>query len=105
MIASSRWGPGTEPPDANSLALQVADGADGFVGEQLDTADVHARQRGDRLAGIHLRGHPRGGVKVKIDLTARDRIDRRIEDAADLDKPFGAQQFVGDVRRGKADIG
>jgi hypothetical protein len=42
---------------------------------------------------------------VKIDLAARDRIDWRIEDAADLGEPFGAQQFVGNVRRRKADIG
>ena len=38
--------------DADLLALQVADGADGLVREQLEASGMHARQRRDRHAGI-----------------------------------------------------
>jgi hypothetical protein len=38
--------------DADSLALQLGDGADGFMREQLEAAGMYACERGDRHAGI-----------------------------------------------------
>ena len=59
---------------ADPLALQVADAADAFVGEQLEAAGMHAGQHRDRLAGIDRDDERRRKVEAEIDLAARDRV-------------------------------
>jgi hypothetical protein len=91
--------------DADPLALQVADGLDGLVREQLVAARMYARERRDRFAGIHLIGDPCRGLEVEVDVAPRDRIDRQVRHVADVCEPFGPQQVLGDVHRRDADVG
>ena len=65
---------GAERPDAHPLALQVADGSDGLVREQLVAPGMHARQRRDRLAGIEKPNDPCAGVHAKVSFTACDSV-------------------------------
>ena len=84
------------------LALQVADGSDGLVREQLVAAGVHPRQRGDRLAGIHPRDHPCRGLKPKsISPRATASATVPMRQIADISEPFGAQQLLSDVLAGR----
>ena len=91
-----------EARNANSLALQVADGSDGLVREHLMAPGMHARQRRERLAGIQLRGDPCSELKVEVDFAAPDRRRRR-RYMADIGEPFRAQQILGDVHGREAD--
>ena len=91
-----------EPPNADPLAFQVADGADGLMREHLVAAGMHARQRRDRLAGIQMRGDPCSVLKVEVDFAAPDGRRRR-RHRADIGEPFRAQQFLGDVHGREAD--
>ena len=90
--------------DADPLALQVADGSDGLVGEQLVAAGMHTRQRRDRLAGIQLRDDPCRGLEVEVDVAACDSVDRLGRNVADIGEAFRAQQLLGDVARRDADV-
>ena len=64
---------GAERLDADALALQVADGADGLVREQLVAAGMHAGQRRDRLAGVQMAAIQAAvASSVEVDLAACD---------------------------------
>jgi hypothetical protein len=91
--------------DADPLALQVADGADGLVREQLVAADMHPRQGRDRLAGIHVGDDPGRGLEVEINFAAGDRVAVGYRHVADVGEPFRTQQGIGDVARRDADRG
>ena len=54
------------------LALQVADGPDGLVREQLVASGMHTSERRDRLTGIHVGDDPTGGLEVKVEFAAPD---------------------------------
>ncbi len=69
--------------------------------EQLVAAGMHARQRRDRLAGIHPRDDPCRGLQGEVDLAAFD--SRRHPEIADVGEPFRAQQLLGDLSRREAD--
>jgi hypothetical protein len=60
--------------DADLLTLQVADGSDRLVHEQLVAAAVHTGQRRDRLAGVYVRGDKSRDIEVKVDLAAGDAV-------------------------------
>ena len=62
--------------DADALALQVADGLDRFVREQLVATGMHSGQCHDRLAGIDLIGDPCRGLEIEVDFAPCDRVDR-----------------------------
>ena len=91
--------------DADPLALQVADGADRLVREQLVAAGMHARQRRDRHAGIQATDERCREVEAEVDLAAC-RPSARREAAcdghiADIGEAFRAQQVLGDVPRAR----
>ena len=64
--------------DADPLALQVADGLDRLMREQLVAPGMHARQRRDRLAGVDLVGDPCCGLEVEVDVAPCDRVNRQV---------------------------
>ena len=91
-----------EPPNADPLAFQVADGSDGLMREHLVAPGMHARQRRDGLAGIQMRGDPRSILKIEVDFAAPYRRRRR-RYIADIGEPFRAQQILSDVHGREAD--
>ena len=97
--------PRAQPVDAKLLALQIANGLDGLVREQLVAPGMHARERRDRLAGIQMSDYPCGGVELEVDFTACDGVERCVRRTADFSEPFRAQQVVSDEPRREADIG
>jgi hypothetical protein len=94
-----------ELKDAELLALQIADGSDGLVREQLVAPGMHTRQRQDRLAGVHVRDDPCCGVEIEVDHAAGDRVVRQVLDVADVGEPFRVQQVLGDEAGRQADVG
>ena len=86
--------------DADPLALQFADGSDGLMREQLVAAGMHARQRGNRLAGIHRETTHAAICKAKSISPLSTSLDIQI---ADVGEPFRAQQLLGDLSRREAD--
>ena len=82
--------------DADLLALEVADGADRLVREQLEAAGMQSGERRDRLAGSQLRDDPRRGIVFEIDLSSCHRVERHVRGAADLGETFRAQQCIGE---------
>jgi hypothetical protein len=91
-----------ETLNADSLALQVAEGSDGLVREHLMAPGMQARQRRDRLAGIQLRGDPCSELEVEVDFAPPDCRGRQ-RYIADLGEPFRVQQILGDVHGREAD--
>ena len=71
MIASKVFWPRPGLRMPTLLALQVADGADGLVREQLEAAGMHARQHRDRLAGIEPTDDRRREKDAEIELAVR----------------------------------
>ena len=55
---------------ADLLALQVREGTDVVMHEQVEAAGVHARQRRDRHAGIEGTDGPGREPQTKVDLAA-----------------------------------
>ena len=91
----------------DSLALQLADGADGLVREQLVAAGMNTRQRRDRASR-----HPCGRRAVPANVLAKwispratssgmvkDSGDRHV---ADIGEAFRAQQVLGHQQRREA---
>ena len=90
--------------DADPLALQVADGPDRLVREQLVAADMHARQHRDRLAGIQMRDEPMPASCRSKSTSPRATASRRVvRHVADVGEAFRPQQILGDVQRRDAD--
>ena len=92
-------GAGAERRDAEPLAPQVADGPDGFVGEQLEAAGMDARERRGRLARGQLSDDPRRGFEVEVGLAPGHDIERRLRHVADIGEALRAQQRLGGVHR------
>ena len=55
---------------------------------------MHARERGERIAGVQSRDHPCRGLKGKIGLAAGDVLGI---DVASVGEPFRAQQLLRDL--------
>src|SRR5262245_2792220 len=78
------------------------------MGKQFVASDVQATHYANPLPGID-QGHLRSdeGI-VEVRLAARDQSSTPRTAAgryiADIDKPFGSQQFVGDVQWREADV-
>ena len=79
--------------------------SDGLMREQLVASGMHARQRHDRLAGVHMGGDPCRGLEVEVDVAPCDRVDRQVWNVADIGEAFRPQQILGDVHRRDADAG
>ena len=58
----------------DTFSFQVGDGAGPFIREQLEAADHHPRQDGDRLAGIERPDEVRRIVHVEIGFAVRERF-------------------------------
>ena len=95
--------------DAHAFALQIEDGADGLVREQLEAAGMHTRQDRDRHAGIDRDDERRREVQTEVDLAAprssRAGSPDRHRHVADIGEAFRAQQLLGHVLRREADAG
>jgi hypothetical protein len=91
--------------DSDPPALKVTDGSDGFVREQLVAAGMHPRQRGNWLAGIHVRDDPCGGMELEVEIAVRDSIHSRTFHEPNVGEPFRAQQGLRDQARRYADGG
>jgi len=89
--------------DADPLALQLGDGPNGFVREQLETAGMHACERSDRHAGIQASDLRCCVSKSKVELAPsnhlRIRGTRPHSHVLDVGEALGAQQVLGDVPR------
>ena len=59
---------------ADALAPQLADGADGLVGEQLVAAGMNAGQRRDRHAAVEMMDERPGKRAGEMDVTAGDQL-------------------------------
>ena len=57
-----------------TFALQVEDGSDVLVREQLEAAGMDTRQDRDRHAGIEATDERRREPQAKVDLAAFDRL-------------------------------
>jgi hypothetical protein len=64
----------TQVVDADPLALQVADGANRVVCEQLEAAGVHARERGKRHAGVEPEDDRSRVREHEIELSVREHL-------------------------------
>ena len=94
--------------DADLLALQVADGSNGLMREQLEAAGMHTRQHRDRHAGIQAKDDPCREEEAEIELAAPDICvegARLRGHVADIGEPLRAQQVLGDVPGRDADGG
>jgi hypothetical protein len=95
--------------DADLLALQVADGANGFVREQLEASGMHTRQCRDRHASIKAQDERCREKEAEIDLAACDRLrlrkTLRCGHVANIGKALRPQQVLGDVPGRHADGG
>ena len=58
----------------DTFSFQIGDGAGPFICEQLEAADHHSRQEGDRLAGIEHPDEVRRIVHVEIGFAVRDGL-------------------------------
>jgi hypothetical protein len=87
--------------DADLLALQVADGANRFVREQLEAPGMHTRERRDRQPLIPAKHQRRRQIEAEIELAPDDHlIFRRTVlhgHVAHLGKALPAQQVLGEV--------
>ena len=104
MIATYRCSPAPSDIDADLLALQVADGANGFVREQLEAPGMHTRERRDRQACIRGEKPPRPGKKMLKSISPRaisssSRARHLHLHVADVGEALRAQQILADKPR------
>jgi|SRR6516165_11856944 hypothetical protein len=96
----------SEPWDSDPFAFEVDDAPNIFVSEQLEAADMRARQHRHREAAIDGHDVFRGILQTQIQLPADELFLKalaRQSKIADIREPFGTQQFFGDVLRRAAD--
>ena len=85
--------------DADPLALQAADGSYWLMREQLVASGMHTRERGDRLAGVHLAGDQSAVSRSKSMSPRATASTARSGNVADIGEPFRAQPVPFGERR------
>jgi hypothetical protein len=95
--------------DAHSSALQIADRADGFVREQLETPGMHPGEHCHRQAFVQANNQRCCEGQAEIDLPTRDHLRMWSTllrgHVADVVETLGTQQVFGDVPGRDADRG
>ena len=92
-----------EPPNADGLPLEIAQGAHALGREQLVAAGVHAGQDGDRSAGVETQDQRTGEVHVDARLAGGEGVgDRALSvllDVPHVGEALTAQEVLRDVLR------
>ena len=91
--------PSSETPSPG--AFEIADGLDLMGREEAETADVTAREDGDRVTGVDAQDQGGGEVHVHVGLTGCERLldpfRATLLDVLNVGEPFGVQQIFDDV--------
>jgi hypothetical protein len=88
--------------ESDLFALEVSEGSDVLLHEQLEAAGVHTSKHRQRNAGIEVTNRPWCEPETKVEFATfeRFRIRRAVfdEDIADISEALGSEQVLRDVK-------